>query len=344
MQDPTSFSNPATPVVQIRPEGNGRTALWILISVVVGFSLPVCSCAVLLMALTASLATLPTSINTTESGTGPAVAIVRVEGVITSSDDKNDFTSGAVSAVVINDLRTAANDPDVKAIILRVDSPGGSVTGSAQIYEEILKLDKPVVVSMASTAASGGYYVSAPSDYIFARPDTVTGSIGVILTLYNAKELIDTLGVDVIEITSGPNKAIGSSWETMTPEQEKILRDFVGESYDEFVRVVADGRHLDEDVVRQLADGRIYTGRQALANGLVDELGDLEAATAKAATLGGISGEPRIIEYEHIPSLTDILTNVSSNLNQTQAQQALEAAQQLTAPSLEYRYVGPVSK
>ena len=329
-------------VIQIQPEKN-RTALWILIAVSIGFLLPVCACAVLMVTAVTSLGTLAPD-STTSIGTGDAVAIVRVEGTILSSDDTDDFTSGASSGVVMADLRKAVADDSVKAIVLRVDSPGGSVTGSAQIYELLCDIEKPIIVSMAGVAASGGYYVSAPADYIFARPDTVTGSIGVIMTLFNAEELIDEIGVDVINITSGPNKALGSSWDELTPEQRTILEEFIDEAYDDFVQIIVDGRSLDESTVRQIADGRIYSGRQAQANGLVDELGNFQDAISKAAELGGISGEPRIVEYEHLPTLESFLAGLSSRLNQSQADQALEAIEEFTLPSIEYRYVGPASQ
>lgn len=155
---------------------------------------------------------------------------------------------------------------------------------------------------MAGVAASGGYYISAPADYIIARPDATTattGSLGVVLTLYDAQELSEKVGVKVSSITSGPNKTIGSPWEDMTAEQQEILEAFIDESYDEFVRITANGRNLDTETVLALADGRIYSGRQALEVGLVDELGNFDDAVAKAATLGSIAGEPRTVEYEH---------------------------------------------
>jgi protease-4 len=331
------------PVIHIQPEKN-RTALWLLIAVSVGFLLPVCACAVLLATAVASLSILGTGSPTGGLGSGDAVAIVRVEGPIFSSDNVNDFTTGANSAVVMADLRSAMEDPTVKAILLRVDTPGGSVTGSAQIYERIQEIEKPLVVSMAGVAASGGYYISAPADYIFARPDSVTGSIGVLMTLFNADDFLNDLGIDVINITSGPNKAIGSAWEDLTPEQRDILEAFIDEAYEEFIQIIVDGRNLDEATVRQLADGRIYSGRQALANGLVDELGDLDDAIAKAAELGGISGEPRIVEYEHLPSFNSLLTGFSTRLNHSQTDQILEAIETFTLPAIEYRYVGPTSE
>jgi protease IV len=325
---------------QAKNESANRTPFWVLLSVVVGFMLPVCSCATLIAVSFTSLGF--AGAGRSSPGVGDAVAIVRAVGTITSSDETR-FGPGATSGVVMADLKAAAEDPTVKAIVLRVDSPGGSVTGSAQIYEVVRDLEKPVVVSMAATAASGGYYISAPADYIYARPDTVTGSLGVILTLFNAEELLADLGVEVVMITSGRNKALGSPWETLTPEQQEILDEFVDESYAEFVRIVADGRNLPEATVRELADGRIYTGRQALALGLVDDLGDLQQAIDKAAELGGISGQPRLVEYERLPGLQQFLTGFSSQLTQSDADRIRSVIEKFTLPAIEYRYVGPAS-
>lgn len=290
-----------------------RTPLWVLLSVIVGFMLPVISCAVLGIAFLGSFSLLGSD-TAVSSGVGDAVAIVRVEGAI-SSGSKDDLGTGAISGVVIDDLEKAAADPTVKAIVLRVDSPGGTVTGSTQIYEALAELEKPVVTSMGSVAASGGYQISLPTDYVFARADTLTGSIGVIMTLFNAEELIDEIGVDVISITSGPNKAIGSMWEELTPEHQAIFEALVDETYEMFIQMVADGRNLTLDEVRELADGRVYSGQQAQANGLVDELGNLKDAIAKAADLGGIVGEPRIVEYEHVPRLDQLLLSKHLKIN-----------------------------
>jgi protease-4 len=334
---------PGVQPIYIKDSG-GRTALWTLLGVSLGFLLPTFSCALLMfvsfisLALAGSMAP-PTTVSST--GTGDAVAIVRVAGAISSGDEEDIASAGAISGVVIADLERAAADPTVKAIVLRVDSPGGTVTGSAQIYEAILALDKPVVVSMLSLAASGGYYVSAPADYIFARPDTTTGSIGVIYTVINAQGLLQDIGVEVTTVTSGPNKDFGNPWGELTEEQRAILQTLVDESYAEFVRVVAEGRDIPEAEVRALADGRIYSGRQALALGLVDELGDLEEAIGKAADLGGISGEPRVIEYEHEPTLSQLLFGVSSQYSQSEAERVQAVLDELSAPSLEYRYVAP---
>lgn len=337
---------PEMPVqqIEVKTGGNGRMTLYVLLSVVIGFMLPVCSCAVLFGASIAGLAMVDTGIGGTSTGigTGDAVAIIRVEGIMLSSDDP-DFP-GPYSARIIADLHAAEADETVKAIVLRVNSPGGTVTSAAQIHEVLVdEMNKPVIVSMSGVAASGGYYISAPADFIFARPDTTTGSLGVVLTLYNAEELIEEIGVDVITITSGPNKTIGSPWQDLTPEQRDIFETSIAEAYDEFVQVIADGRHLSEEVVLELADGRTYTGRQAAENGLIDELGNLQDAIDKAADMGGIVGEPRIVEYERLPNLEQLLTGFSSRLNRNEADEIMTLINEMTTPSLEYRYVGPGS-
>lgn len=351
MENETTIPATATSptVVYLQPQGSGRVALIVLLSTAVGFAMPVLACGFFMFACFFSFAaagatSVPggTSIPVSSGGLGDAVAIVRVEGAIVSGDADEYVSGTAVSGVVISDLRAAAADPTVKAIILLVDSPGGTVTGSAEIYEAIQEIDKPVVVSMGSLAASGGYYVSAPTDYIFARTDTWTGSIGVISQIITAEELMADLGVDVVIITSGENKSIGSPFRDMTEEQIAIFQALVDESYNDFVQIVADGRGMNLETVREIADGRIYSGRQALANGLVDELGDLQDAITKAADLGGIGGTPRIIEYEHAPSFDALLSGFAAQASQTEAEQLLQTVQTLTMPTLEYRFVGPI--
>jgi protease-4 len=328
------------------PEKKDRLPFWMLLSVAIGFLLPVCSCALLFTTGLISAGIMGSSASGPgigSTGFGDAVAVVRVEGTILSGDS-TDSSADAVSGTVIAELESAAADPSVKAIVLRVDSPGGSVTGSAQIWEAINALEKPVVVSMSSMAASGGYYVSAPADYIFARPDTLTGSLGVIMTVYDATELLDKVGLQVVDITSGENKAIGSMFAEMTPDQREILETLTNESYAEFVRIIADGRGMSEKEVLVLADGRIYSGRQALENGLVDALGNFDDAVAKAAELGGIEGEPRIMEFERIPTFREMLTGFSTQIGKTDAERALELFSEFTSPTLEYRYVGSGAK
>ncbi|MBP8000282.1 MAG: signal peptide peptidase SppA [Chloroflexi bacterium] len=334
-------------VVYVQPQGSGRIALMVLLSTAIGFAMPVIACGFLMFITFLSFATLGSAVPTgagsgpVSTGTGDAVAIIRVEGTITSGE-ADEFVDGtAVSGVVISDLRAAEADPTIKAIVLLVDSPGGTVTGSKEIYEVIKEINKPIVVSMGALAASGGYYISAPANYILARSDTWTGSIGVISQVITAEELLNEVGVDVVIITSGENKSIGSPFREMTPEQIAIFQALVDESFAEFVQVIVEGRGLSESVVRELADGRIYSGRQAVTNGLVDALGTLQDAVAKAAALGGISGTPRIVEYEHVPSFSALLTGFSAQANRSEAEQLLQMIQTLTLPTQEYRFVGP---
>lgn len=326
-------------------KSGSRLPYWVISSLVIGFLLPVCACAALVFTGFAGLASLGSmggaaTSGPVSTGTGPAVAVIRVEGTIIGTDDQN-FLNGAGSGTVIKELEWAEADADVKAVVLRVDSPGGTVSGSAVIHDYIRdEMSKPVVVSMFNVAASGGYYISAPAEYIFARPQTTTGSIGVIVTLFNAAELLDEYGVDIISITTGPNKSIGSPWENLTPEQEEIFDDLINESYDEFIGVIVDGRGMDRDDVIALADGRIYTGRQALELGLIDELGDFDDAISKAADLGGISGEPRIIEYERVPDFQDFFGGLNARLQTTETEALIGTVYDLTAPVIEYRYLG----
>lgn len=333
-------AQPQSPPVIVQQ--SSRQGFWILMGVALGFLLPVFACGIMFafLSLGAGLSAVADGGTSGGLGSGPAVAVVRVEGTIIGTDDTN-YLNGAGSGTVIADLKAAEADEDVKAIVLRVDSPGGTVTGSAQIHEYIRdKVTKPVVVSMASTAASGGYYVSAPADYIFARADTTTGSLGVIMSLLNFSEFLDEWGVDVVNVASGPNKAIGSPYDEISEEHLEILNDLLDESYEQFVQIIADGRGLDKARVREIADGRIYSGKQALEVGLVDELGNFSDAVAYAADLGGITEDPRIIEYERTPDYTDLLTTFSQAASSNPLSDAQTIIEE-SLPQLEYRYYGP---
>ncbi|MFQ5596034.1 MAG: signal peptide peptidase SppA [Anaerolineae bacterium] len=242
-------------------------------------------------------------------GTGPAVGIIHVQGVILSGEPSSPFVTdgNAYSKQIIDQLRQAEKDFDVKAILLRINSPGGSVVGSDEISQALRdEIDKPVVASMGELAASGGYYIAAGADRIMANPATLTGSIGVIATVMNTQDLLGKVGVDVTVIKSGKLKDAGSAFREMTEEERALWQAIIDEAYDQFVGVVAEGRSMTRDEVRQLADGRVYTGRQALELGLIDDLGNLPDAVQTAANLGGIRGEPRIIEYRRRPSVWDV--------------------------------------
>jgi len=203
----------------------------------------------------------------------------------------------------------------------------------------VAAMTKPVVVSMGEMAASGGYYISAPADEIFANPDTLTGSIGVISQFINVGELLKEYGVEVTTIKSGEFKDEGSPFRPMTEEEIANWQAIIDEAYDGFVQVVADGRGLSVEQVKGLADGRVFTGRQALELGLVDRLGNLPDATRRAAELGGIEGEPRIIEYQPPLGLFQTLFELARPSDPLSG--VLELLDRSHEPALQYLYVGP---
>jgi protease-4 len=221
------------------------------------------------------------------------VAVIDVDGLILNARTSGLFTSGDNPVSAFREkLDAAAEDRHVKAVVVRVNSPGGAVTASDIMYQDLLafrhETHKPVVVCMMDVAASGGYYLAMAADCVYAHPTTVTGSIGVIMNLYNAHGMLSMLGVSSNPIKSGPNKDLGNPARPMTDEERAILQGIVNGFYDEFVHVVADGRHLPEAKVRELADGRVYTGLEAQKLGLVDKIGYLEDAIQEALDLACI--------------------------------------------------------
>ena len=229
------------------------------------------------------------------------IAIIYVEGVITGGrGQSNVFGEQGGTDQVIKQLHEARDDESVKAVVLRINSPGGSAAASQEVGEEIKKLrakGKVVVTSMADVAASGGYWLAACTDKIYANSTTMTGSIGVYVPYANWEELYKKVGIYQEKIKSGPHKDILSPERAMTSEERVIIQVMVDDIYNQFVIVVAEGRHMDEGQVRKLADGRIYTGNQAKQLGLVDELGNMYDAIDGAAELAGIAGKPEIKEY-----------------------------------------------
>lgn len=213
------------------------------------------------------------------------IAVLDVEGVITDSPDAASLfgTVGYNHRAFINKLEMVKEDDTVAGVVIRVNSPGGGVVESAEIYDKIQELKKetkkPVYISMGATAASGGYYISAPADKIYANPETMTGSLGVIMQGYNYEKLAEKVGIETVTIKSGPYKDIMSGNREMTAEERKILQNMIDSSYNEFVRIIAEGRGMSEAEVRKIADGRIYNGRQAKEIGLIDDFGYLEDVT-----------------------------------------------------------------
>ncbi|MBU6450840.1 MAG: signal peptide peptidase SppA [Cyanobacteria bacterium REEB67] len=212
------------------------------------------------------------------------IEVVKLSGMIIDKTDAGVFSSSAgSSSSALKDLRKALKNDKIKAVLLRVNSPGGTVPTSQELYQAVIDLKKkgkPVVVSMGDVAASGGYYVACAADRVVANPGTLTGSIGVIINLINFKGLADKVGVTPAVIKSGEFKDIASPYRPMTPAEHDILQALIMDSYDQFTTAVSEGRKLPIETVKKIADGRIYSGRQAQKLGLVDELGSYSDAVA----------------------------------------------------------------
>jgi protease-4 len=249
---------------------------------------------------------------------GSHVALIRVEGIITAGKGSGGLFTGSYcgSEDLIEQLERARKNDDVKAIVLRMDSPGGSPAGSEEVYNEIMRVrrdDKIVYASMADVAASGGYYIACASNRIYADSSTLTGSIGVIWDITDMSGLYRKIGFNPQVIKSGKFKDIGSSNRPLTPEERALLQGIVMETYEQFVKAVAEGRHLPVADVRKIADGRVFTGTQAVKVKLVDRIGGMREAIRAAARAGGIKGEPRVVEYKRRVSIFDILGSDSDS-------------------------------
>jgi len=227
----------------------------------------------------------------------PRIGVVKVYGVIRSSDG------------YLKLLDRVEKDRRVKAVVLRVDSPGGVVGACQEIHDKVKEIarKKPVVVSMGSVAASGGLYVSVPATRIVANPGTITGSIGVIVQTYNLRKLAEKVGVEVITVKSGRFKDLLNPFKEPDPEALKIVQQLIDDSYEQFVEAVAEGRNLPVEKVREFADGRIFTGRQAKELGLVDELGSIEKAVEVAKRLAKCPG-CEVKEVREKKKLLELLT------------------------------------
>ncbi len=227
------------------------------------------------------------------------IAVVEIRGLITQS-------SG-----IIEELHQYDDDEGVKAIILRIDSPGGGVGPSQEIYREVLKIKsnkkKKVIASMGSVAASGGYYIASASDLIVANPGTITGSIGVLMEFTNIEELFRKIGIKGVVLKSGEHKDIGSPFREMTPEEKRLIQSVIDNVHQQFIQAVAEGRKMDRSKVAQVADGRILTGEQAKQLGLVDQLGNLQDAIDTAAKMVGIEGKPVVLYPKKKFSLLELL-------------------------------------
>ena len=261
-----------------------------------------------------------------------------VEGVIS---EKSSFSSSFSSGAFLSQLDQVIQDPSVKALVVSFNSPGGEVVASDEIHqriESVKKSGKTVVISMGAVAASGGYYIAAPADYIFANRSTLTGSLGVIFSLPNYEKTAELLGYKQSNIKSGEFKDIGSPLRELTSKEKDIFQSLVDESYQQFVTVIEKGRKLPHDEVLRIADGRVYSGQQAKRLGLIDEFGSLDDATEYAKQKIG-TDNVKVITYTDKFSLFSVLGGLNQQMKSPAAQlveQVLPAAS--TGPRLLYLF------
>lgn len=277
---------------------------------------------------------------------GPSkIAVLSVDGTIQDTGESTSLlgSTGYNHSFFMDQLEQVRDDESVKGVLLYVNSPGGGVMESAQIRDKILQIQKeraiPFYVSMGSMAASGGYYISAPADKIFASKETLTGSIGVIMQGYDYSELMKKLGITDNTIKSGAHKDIMSATRPMTEDEKKIMQSMIDDSYNEFVQVVASGRDMPEEQVRKIADGRIYDGRQAKENGLIDEFGyqeDALAALKKDEKLSNAS----VIQYDAPTSFSSLFSVAAQKMSGQNADisQLIQLTGTLEAPRMMYLY------
>jgi protease-4 len=281
---------------------------------------------------------------------GGLFLITMISLIFSQAEDETASTSGVRVAVVeltepiiesqeiVRQFKKYRENRSVRAIVFRVDSPGGGVSASQEIYEEVKKTrqsGKPVVISMGSVAASGGYYVSCGATKIVANPGTLTGSIGVIFQFLHFSELMNKIGIDASTFKTGKFKDIGSPYRKTTEDEKKFFDQLLGDVYDQFVTVVATERKLDRKVVLGYADGRVFTGRQAREYGLVDTLGTFEDAVSIAAKLGDITGKPKVVKERKLKTLMERL------MGETVSELASLKHELLSQPVLQYKFTSP---
>ncbi len=260
------------------------------------------------------------------SGSGEKIAVVELKGVIASSED------------FVRQVKKYREDRSIKAILLRIDSPGGAVVPSQEMYEEVKRTrdgGKPVVVSMGSLAASGGYYVSCGASKLVANRGTLTGSVGVISEILQLHDALNKLGIDVKTIKSGKLKDAGSPTRKMTEQDEQYFQQLMDDVHRQFIDVVRVERKMTKEQAAGLADGRVFTGEQAVANGLADTLGTYEDAVTLAAEMAGIKGQPSLVREVRRRSIWDgILGGVGESMKDLK-QEVLDR------PILSYKFSGP---
>lgn len=267
----------------------------------------------------------------------PGVAWIKVRGIISQDDNSSPFARPSGASVIAKKIREAGKDKNVKAIVLDINSPGGTVASVQNIYSEILKAkeSKKVVALFRDVAASGGFYIAMAADKIVAEPGTITGSVGVIMQTSNVEGLFDKIGVKVVPITSGKYKDIGSSFRPMSDAEKAILQDMVNDTYTQFFAAVKAGRpDVKPEDLAEYTDGRVFTGQRAYNLGFVDKLGGEQEALALAGELAGLK-DPKILSTKP-EGLRELIFSFGSSV---QSQSLAKQLQSLATPSVSYLWV-----
>lgn len=281
-----------------------------------------------------------------EDGDGNSrIAVLTVDGTIQDTGESSSLlgSSGYNHELFMQQLNQVKEDDSVKAVMLTVNSPGGGVVESAEIYDKITEIqeetEKPFYVSMGATAASGGYYIAAPAEKIFVNEETLTGSIGVIMQSVNYGELAERYGVDFVTIKSGPYKDIMSPTRDMTDEEREILQDMLNDSYESFVDVIEEGRGMSEAEVKEVADGRVMNGRQAVEANLADDFGFEEDVISQLREDFGLENA-QVFEYSASQGLGSLFAvKVSSFLgNDLETQMLTKLFAEHSSPRMMYLY------
>ena len=344
--DPPSYSPPppqyASPPPTRNTEGKlvNRTALWVIAAMSVGFFLPVCACAFLCFSTGIWFNQFADQLQQNELETGPAIGIIDLSGPILGGDG-----FGASEGYMRKQIEWMEETSDIKAIVVRANSPGGEVNASDEIWHVLSQVKKPVVVSVQGICASGCLYIASAADEIHATRSSQVGSIGVISYFFNAEELLDNIGIEPEVIATGDSKDFGSFFRDMTAEEEAFWRDQMNVLLDNFIDAVANrpGSNLSVADVRELATGQVWVAEDALKLGLIDDIGYEEDVIKRAADLAGISNY-RVQEYPFDFGIFSAFFNSASSLD-TKSIFELPTAQDLSnslqQPAIQYRYFGP---
>jgi len=309
---PASSEGPVGTGTDTAPPKRSRAGLWWGLGIGTAILLALVSCCVLSVALVMDAGD-PDGLNTSDE----AVAVIYIDGQIAGVDSGGLTSAGSITPEsIISQLKRAENDDSVKAIILRIDSPGGTASASSEIAMEVERVKKPIIASIGDVGASGAYMIAAQCDEIIATGSSDIGSIGVIMEVGDYSELLDKLGVKFVSIHEGEYKDAGAPWRALTATETAMLKEDIKIVYDDFIASVAKGRNMSEPAVRKLATGWAWPGRKAKDLGLVDTLGNYSDAVARAGKLGKIEGEPRIVTYtdESFGTLIQQLTGAIDRL------------------------------